>query len=322
MKLSFWLAVTALTALAPNYALAQGYPTKPVRLVVPFAPGGTTDVVARITADALAPVLGQPVVIENKSGGGGAIGAMETVRATPDGYALGLANTSTTAANPAINPKPPYNPLTDFTPIVSLASSPNILAVTASFPAKDYKGFIDAVRKNPGKFTYASSGIGANSNLQMELFKMSTGTFITHVPYRGSGPALTDTVSGQVSMILDQVPTSLPFIRAGKLVPIAVAAPARLKELPDVPTFKELGLEQVNRMAYYGIYGPKGLPEEVVKRVHEGVVKAYQDPAVRKRIEETGSIVNVQGPDAFKEQIRAELAIYRKVVETMKLKAE
>ncbi len=322
MKTQFWLTMTLLTALAPYNAVAQGYPTKPVRLVVPFAPGGTTDIVARITADALGPILGHPVVVENKSGGGGSIGALDTVRAAPDGYALGLGNTSTTAANPAINPNPPYNPLTDFTPIVGLASSPNILAVTPGFPAKDYKNFIDTIRKNPGKFTYASSGIGANSNLQMELFKMSTRTFIMHVPYRGSVPALSDTVSGQVSMILDQVPSALPFIRAGKLVPIAVAAPGRLKELPDVPTFKELGLEQVNRMAFYGIYGPKGLPDDVVKKVHEGVVKAFSSPAVRKRIEDTGSIVNVQGPNEFKEQIRTELAIYRKVVDTMKLKPD
>jgi len=320
--MSLRLHIAAGVFALAGAAIAQPYPSKIVKLQVPFAPGGTTDIVARVISEPLGRALGQNVIVENKAGGGGVVGANETAKAAPDGYSLGMATVSTSASNPAINPKIPYNAETDFTAIVNIAATPNVIAVHPGFPAKNYKEFVAVLKKSPGRYSYASSGTGGIGHLQTELWKTLEGVFVTHIPYTGAGPALRDTVGGQVEIIFDNVPSALPHIKGGRLVALAVAAPQRLAAMPDVPTFKELGLEPVNRMAYYGIVGPKGLPRDIVDKVNAAARKALEDPAVRKRIEDTGSLVLGNTPEQFAQQMKEELAVYRKVVDTAKLKLE
>ncbi len=316
-------SAVALAAMgAQGLALAQAFPSKPITLQVPFAPGGTTDIIARVMSEPLSKALGQNVIVLNRAGGGGVVGAQELARVAPDGHYIGMATVSTTAANPAINPKIPYDTLGDFTPIINIAATPNVIAVHPSFPAKDFKGFLEEVKKNPGKYSYASSGTGGIGHLQTELFKSLTGTFITHIPYRGAGPALNDTIGGQVPIIFDNLPSALPHILSGRLVAIVVAAPQRVAALPNVPTFKEVGLEPVNRMAYYGLIGPKGMAPDVVNKIQAAATEALKDAAVRKRIEDTGSLVVGNSPSEFTAQIKAEYEVYKGVVAKQKLKLD
>lgn len=313
-------AALSLGAAAPaTWAQEANWPAKPIKLIVPFAAGGTTDIIARVMAEPLGRELGQNVIVENKGGGGGTIGAMELIRSTPDGYALGVSTISTMATNPAINAKITYNPLTDFTPVSNIANVPNVLVINPKFGPTDYASFAAKLKAEQGQHSFASSGTGGIQHLLMEIYKSLTGNFITHIPYRGAGPALTDTVAGQVPMLLDNLPSALPFIREKRLLPIAVASSKRVEVLPHVPTFKELGLEPVNRMASFGIVGPKGLKPEVVAKINTAIHKALQDPAVRKRIEETGSIIAPNTPEEFARDMRGEFEAYKKVVTQQKL---
>ena len=322
MKTIFWKLFLIACCICMVNANAQTYPNKTIRLVVPFAPGGSTDLIARIVAEPLGKLLGQTVIVDNKAGGGGTVGALEVARAAPDGYTLGLTTASSAATNPAINPAIAYKPLSDFTPVINMVATPNVLAINPSFPAKDMAGFLKELRAKPGSYDYASSGTGGVGHLQMELFKSLTKTFVVHIPYAGAGPALRDTVGGQVPIIFDNLPSALPHIKDKRLIALAVASPERVAELPEVPTFKELGLEPVNRPALYGIWAPKGLPAPLLAQLNSAVRKVLQDPAVVKRIEATGSRVVGNSPGEFAAQLKAEYEVYKKVVDAQKLKLD
>lgn len=300
-------------------AHAQRAYAKPLKLLVPFAAGGTTDLLARIVADKLSAAIGQPVFVENKAGAGGAIGTGEVARSAPDGQTLCMVTASTVAAGPAINPKVSYDPVKDLTPISNVATTPNVIAVHPSFPAQNFKEFLEEIKRKPGRYTYASAGTGSLAHLQMELFKSLAGVFVTHVPYRGASPALNDTVAGQLDMILDNLPTALPFITAGRLRPIVVASPERAVQIPNTPTLKEVGFEVANRPGFFGIAGPRGLPKDIVQDLSTHLQKILRDPAVKKRIEDAGANVLGNSASAFEEQIKNEFALYKKVVATQRL---
>ena len=302
-----------LLALAVTVVNAQDYPSRPVRVIVPFPPGGTTDIVARLVADRLGSTLGQPAVIENRGGAGGAIGATEIARAAPDGYTLGIATVSTHGVNPAINPKLAYDALRDFTAISNLASVPNVVSAHPGTGIDDVKGLIEKAKASPGKITYASAGNGSLYHMLGELFKSATSTDLLHVPYKGVGPALNDTLGGQVNILFDNLPSSLPHIQSGKLRALAVSSAARLESLPNVPTFAEAGVPQLNDPSWFGLVGPARLPEAILARVHKAVAAALAAPDVRERMRQAGAVAAGNTPAEFAAQIRAEVERHRRV---------
>ncbi|UIF87288.1 tripartite tricarboxylate transporter substrate binding protein [Cupriavidus sp. UYPR2.512] len=317
-------AAACIVALGAHAGLAQAqsYPNKPIRLIVPFAAGGTTDIVARAVSDGLGRELGQPVVVENRGGGGGAIGADALAKSAPDGYTLGIATVSTMATNPATNARNPYDPLKDFAPITNLVNVPNVLTVNPKVPAKTLKEFVAMLKANPGKYSYASAGKGSISHLDGELFKDITKTDMVHIPYRGSGPALNDTLAGQVNAQFDNLPSSMPHIQAGKLRALAVAAPKRVEGLPDVPTFAEAGMKDMNNMAWYGLVAPAGTPAAIITRVHDAAVKALQDPNVKRRLADSGAYTDGNTPAQYAAQIKRELDLRKKIARDQNITLE
>ncbi|HVK96135.1 MAG TPA: tripartite tricarboxylate transporter substrate binding protein BugE [Noviherbaspirillum sp.] len=315
------LLITLVSGLAfAAGAQAQTYPTKPITLIVPFAPGGTTDIVARIVADKLGKELGQSVVVENRGGGGGSIGASAISKAAPDGYTLGISTVSTHAVNPACNPKLGYDPIQGFTPITNIARTPNVLTVNLKFPAQDFKQFLAHAKNNPGKLNYATSGTCSIQHMVGEQFKASTGTYILHIPYRGAGPALNDLLGGQVDMMFDNLPSSMSHIQAGKLRPLAIAWNKRLDALPNVPTFAELGLKQVNDPAWYGLVAPPKTPEDIIKKVNAATVKVLAMPEVRDRLVQSGAEPVGNTPAEHAAEIKTELEKMKNLVSKQGIK--
>lgn len=302
-----------LAAAAATSPLAAWADSKPIRLVVPFPPGGATDITGRALTEPLSRLLGQPVVVDNRGGAGGSIGMTEVARAAPDGLTFGVATLSTHGVNPAVYKKLPYDPVRDFAPVAELVKAPGVLVVNAALPVKDYADFLRYLKANPGKLSYATPGTGTIGHMWGELFKSSTQTFMLHIPYRGAGPALNDVVGGQVMVYFDQVAASLPHIQSGKLRALAVSWPKRLEVLPQVPTYAELGLPACNEPSWFGLLAPAGTPKPAIARVHEALVKALREPAVRDRLAAQGLFATGTTPDEFGLQVKSEIEKMQRV---------
>ena len=307
------LAVTLSLAFAAS-AWAQ-YPTRAIRLVVPFSAGGSTDLIARLVAQQMGKELGQPVVVENVGGAAGALGTLQVKNAQPDGYTLLVATVSTMIVYPAAHPKPQYA-LEDFIPITNMASMPNLLSMNPKLPAKDLKELIALLKANPDKYTYASSGVGSINHMLGESFQAYSGVRITHVPYKGSGPAMQDVMGGQVDLLFDQFPSSKPHVDSGKLKGIGAMSPHKIPGYPNIMTMEEAGMKGFTDEAWYGLLAPKGTPAEVMARLTGAASKALADPALRKRIEEVGARPVGNSPQEFAAQVRGEIDRMKKVVKS------
>jgi tripartite-type tricarboxylate transporter receptor subunit TctC len=305
----------------PAAVLAQpaSFPSKPLRLVVPFPPGGTTDIVARVLAEPLGRVLSQAVVVDNRAGAGGTIGMTELLKASADGYTLGLATTSTHGVNPAVYPKLTYSATADFAPVTELVKAPGVLCVHPSVPAQTMPEFLRHLKSNPGRLSYASPGNGTVGHMWGELFKSTTSTFMVHIPYRGAGPALNDVLGGQVQVLFDQVASSLPHLQAGKLRALAVSAPQRLAVLPQVPTYGEHALFANNDPSWFGLVAPARTAEAVIKRIHEAAVQALRSHDVAQRMTQLGLAVTGSSPGEFAGQIRREIDKFQRVARFAKI---
>jgi len=316
------LAALAILAFA-GCVQAQNWPSKSIRWVVGFAPGGGTDIVARALAQKVGDQLGQTILVENRAGAAGTIGADVVAKAPADGYVFLLGHVNSNAIAPYVLAKIPYDPVADFTPITYIGYVPNVLVVNPLVNARSVEELIALAKKEPGKLTYASSGVGSTQHLAGALFNKIAGTTMVHVPYKGSGQAIVDLVGGQVNINFDTMPPVLEQIKAGKIRALAISTPQRLPLLADVPTFEEKGIRGFDVTNWYSIMGPKGLPKDVVTRMDEAVKKAMADPAVRATLESQGvQFGGARTPDEFATFIKAELAKYQKMVKDLDVVAQ
>ena len=320
-RIALALLATLLTHLAAAPASAQAYPSRPIRIIVPVATGGIADYYSRLIGTRLTEAWGQPVVVENRPGGGGNIGADLAAKAAPDGYTLVMGFVGSHAVNPLIFDKMPYDPQRDFVPVAMVIEAEGLLAVHPSLPVTTVGELIDHARKNPGKLSYASGGVGTSSHLAGELFKSMTKTFMVHIPYRGNAPAITDLLGGQAHLAFATLPTVIPHVRAGKLRGIAVIGDARSAAAPQLPTVAETvpGFSVNN---WIGLFAPTGTPPEVVRKLNAEVMRIMQLPEVRRRMEVEGERHTPNAPEQFGQFVRDEVAKWSKVVKAAGIRAE
>ena len=303
-------------------AAAQGYPSRPVRMVVPYPPGGNVDITARIVGPALAELLGQGVVVDNRSGAGGNVGAAMVAKAQPDGYTLLMGSSAPLAINPIVIKDTPYDPLKAFVPVSSVQVVPLVVLASPKLGVGSVKELIERARANPGKVTIASAGTGTTNHLGIELFSVQAGVRVVHVPYKGSGPALAELLGGQVQFMFDQLTASIGYIRDGRLAALAVASAKRSTVLPNVPTLDESGLKGYEATTFIGVAGPAGLPKTVVSKLNAALRKVMETPSVGERFRALGADPGASSPEEFSRTIREELAKWRDVVAKAGLKFE
>jgi len=308
-----WLAALALSMVS-TLAVAQAWPSKPIKYIVPFAPGGTTDILGRTIADKLSLALGQPVVIENKPGAGGGLGAELVAKAAPDGYTIMGGTISTHAINASLYKDLPYDPVKNFVPITLIARVPNMLVINPNVPAKNVQELVALLKANPGKYTFASSGNGTSQHLSGELFKIQAGVDMQHIPYKGSPPALQDVMGGQVTMTFDNITTAWPLAKDGKLRAVAVTTAKRSSIAPDVPTLAEAGLPGYEIGSWQGVFAPAGTPPEIVKRLNTEIVKIINSPDVQQRLSTLGAEPAPNTPEEFAAMVKLEVVKWADVV--------
>ena len=315
-------ALTALfLALFSQVVFPQQYPSRPLKLIVPFPPAGATDIVGRIVAQKLSERLGQPVVVENRPGAGGSLGSDLAAKATPDGYTILIATSSTHSIGPALQ-KLPYDPIRDFAPITHVANVPNVLVVSPKLPAKNLAELVALARSQPGKLNYASAGVGSITQLNAELFKMIAKVDIVHVPYKGTQLSIPDLANGSVSMLFDSLASAVPNIKSGNVRPLALNAPRRSALFPDLPTLAEAGMPEFDLYTWFGMFAPAGTPPEAVARIQREVVAGLKSPDVLERFAAVGAEPVGSTPAEFVERIRSDAAKWGEVIRAGNIRAQ
>jgi tripartite-type tricarboxylate transporter receptor subunit TctC len=329
MKKLTWIApaLLALTAsltasLSTAQTAAQNYPQKPIRMIVPFTPGGSTDILARSIGQELSKAWGQSVIIENIAGAGGSIGADKAAKSPADGYTLLMGHIGTLAVNPSLYPKLPYNPIKDFAPVAWVARVPNVLVVNPNVPAKSVQELVALAKSKPGQLSYGSGGNGSAANLATEYFKMQTETAILHIPYRGTAPAVTDLMGGQIQMLFTGAPAVMGQVKSGQLRALAVSSPKRLDALPDLPTVAEAGYKNFEADQWYGVVAPAGTPRDIVLKLNQQINLALNSAELKKRLTTEGAVATPETPEAFGKLIAQEIDRWRPVITSGRVKAD